>query len=333
MDELASVIIVTYNSRHYMDACLRSVAGQEYPHEVILVDNDSRDGTAAYVEEAFPEVTVIRSPLNRGYGAGNNCGVRHAEGTYIVVLNPDVVVGPGWLRALIEPLQKEETLITTPKILMFDGTSINTCGNINHFTGLSFTRGLGADPATAYCSEDVVSGVSGACFALSRESYQQLGGLDEAFFMYNEDADLSWRANLLGHTIRCIPQSLIYHDYTLQVTAEKLWHLEKGRYLILRKYLSRRQMLLLLPSLLAAEVLTAGYAARFGLKGIRYAASALISGCRLKVSRVNGDTGALFARLARTVPEDQLTTSQAERSLLALANRIFRWNFRLVYSN
>jgi len=85
---LASIIIVTYNHREYLDACLESVLKQDYPHEIILVDNCSQDGTVSFVRERFPEVTVVESPDNRGYGAGNNLGVQYARGEYIVILNP-----------------------------------------------------------------------------------------------------------------------------------------------------------------------------------------------------------------------------------------------------
>jgi GT2 family glycosyltransferase len=330
MDELASVIIVTYNSRHYLDACLRSVLRQDYPHEVILVDNCSQDGTVQYVRESFPEVKVIESPNNGGYGAGNNLGVRYARGKYAVILNPDVVVEAGWLQRLISPLQSNPMVIVTPKILLYDGSAINTCGNINNFTGLTFTRGLGADPVTDYCQVENVSGISGACFALRCEEYVRLGGFDESFFLYNEDADFSWRANLSGYSILSIPDSVIYHDYQLRVSPEKIYHLEKGRYLILRKYLSRDEFLLLLPSLMMAEVLTFGYAARFGFKGLKYKISALYDGFTANVHKLTGDKKALMAHLSPSIPEDQLTFTRVERLGRVFANKVLQWNFRAI---
>lgn len=328
MDELASIIIVTYNSRHYLDACLRSVLGQDYPHEVIVVDNCSQDGTVQYVRESFPEVKVIKSPINGGYGAGNNLGVHYAKGKYIAILNPDIIAGANWLQQLISPLQNNPKAIVTPKILLYDGSAINTCGNINNFTGLTFTRGLGADPITDYCHTDNVSGISGACFAIHREEYIRLGGFDENFFLYNEDADFSWRANLLGCSILSVPKSIIYHDYRLQVSPEKVYHLEKGRYLILRKYLSRGELFLLFPSLVVAESLTFGYAARFGLKGLRYKVSALYDGFTANVQKTTGDKKALMARLSPSIPEDQLTLNWVEWLGRVFANKVFQWNFR-----
>jgi GT2 family glycosyltransferase len=80
MDELASIIIVTYNHKKYLADCLNSLSLQDYPHEIILVDNGSNDGTVQYIEKNFPSVTIIRN-TNTGYGAGNNLGDSHAQGT------------------------------------------------------------------------------------------------------------------------------------------------------------------------------------------------------------------------------------------------------------
>lgn len=92
---------------------------------------------------------------------------------------------------------ENDNLVTTPKILCYDGSEINTCGNINHFTGLTFTQGLGENPNN-FNQQLFVSGVSGACFALKKEDYKKLNGFNESFFLYNEDSDLSWRVHLAG---------------------------------------------------------------------------------------------------------------------------------------
>ncbi len=101
-----SVIIVTYNHRKYIGQCLESVIEQK-PYEVVVVDNGS-DGTAEYVIRNFPSVKVIKPEKNLGYAGGNNLGVRHARGEYIVILNPDTVVEKGWLEELVKPLEKRQ---------------------------------------------------------------------------------------------------------------------------------------------------------------------------------------------------------------------------------
>jgi len=328
-NELASIIIVTYNHREYLDACLKSVLKQDYPHEIILVDNCSQDGTVSFVREHFPEVTVVESPDNRGYGAGNNLGVKYACGEYVVILNPDTVVEEGWLSSLLSPLKDQPKVITTSKILLYDGLAINTCGNINTITGLTFTRGLGADPSSFPDAEEV-SGVSGACFAMRREDYLDLGGFDENFFLYNEDSELSWRAHLRDYRVLYVPTSVVRHDYQLSVSPEKIYFLEKGRYMILRKYFSRRDILLFSPSLLIAELLTLGYALRFGRKGLALKFKAIREGLGATVERVASDEARVFPHLCMAIPEDQLTFNEFERFGKVISNKILKWNSRVI---
>lgn len=326
---LASIIIVTYNHREYLGACLKSVLKQDYPHEIILVDNCSQDGTVSFVREHFPGVTVVESPDNRGYGAGNNLGVKYACGEYVVILNPDTIVEEGWLSSLLSPLKRQPKVITTPKILLYDGLAINTCGNINTITGLTFTRGLGADPSS-FSDVEEVSGVSGACFAMRRDDYINLGGFDENFFLYNEDSELSWRAHLHDYRVLYIPTSVIRHDYQLSVSPEKIYFLEKGRYMILRKYFSMRDLLLFGPSLLIAELLTLGYALRFGRKGFMLKFKAIREGLGATVERIAGGEERVFSNLCVVIPEDQLTFNEFERIGKVVSNKILKWNSRVV---
>ncbi len=251
MGDLASIIIVTYNHRKYLAPCIGSVKNQEYPHEIIIVDNGSDDGTADFIAETYPGVTLIRNK-NTGFGAGNNLGVRNATGDYLVFLNPDTVVEKDWLTNLIKPIREDHKIITTPKILLYDGSAINTCGNINHFTGLTFTRGLN-DPPGSHDRVGAVSGISGACFAIRKEGFDRMGGFDERFFLYNEDSEFSWRAHLFEIPILYVPSSVVRHHYALAVSPQKMYYLEKGRYLILKTYFSFGMSLVLFPSLFIAE--------------------------------------------------------------------------------
>ena len=325
--ERSSVIIVTYNHRKYIQQCLESVIDNK-PYEVVLVDNGS-DDTAEYVRKNFPSVMVIKPEKNLGYAAGNNMGVTYATGEYVIILNPDTIVEKNWLNELVDPLRKNERLITTPKILIYDGSKINTCGNINHFTGLTFTRGLGEQP-DRYEKQVYISGLSGCCFAMRKKDFGELGGFDETFFIYNEDSDLSWRAHLKGFKIMYVSSSIVKHDYTLKVPPEKIYFLERNRYVMLKKYISRKDSLLLLPSLLLVEVLTFGYAIKCGRKGIVFKIKAIRDGRKTKVIKVNGDKQNLFKSLSSTIPVEQLTLNKAEKAFEVLANVIFKWNFKVV---
>jgi GT2 family glycosyltransferase len=322
----ASVIIVTHNHREYIKPCIQSIQRQEYPHEIIIVDSCSSDGTAELVKREFPHLRLIECSRNIGYGAGNNLGVEYAKGDLVVILNPDVVVESGWLRELVSPLENKDRLITTPRILTYDGSKINTCGNINHFTGLTFTMGFGESPESR--SESAcVSGVSGCCFAMRRVDYF---GLDSTFFLYNDDSDFSWKAQLKGFTILYVSSSVIRHDYSLRVSPTKMYYLERNRYFLLRKYLCKEDVLPILPSLLIAELLTFGYAMKRGRKWIACKINAVIDGLKTHVDKVDGDRRKLSMSLSVSIPVELLTSNNLERVLKVLANKMFRLNFRMV---
>lgn len=325
MNKLASIVIVLYNSSQYIEPCIDSIIKQDYPHEIIAVDNNSTDDSCRILKEKYPNVRLIKNQENSGYGAGNNEGVKHAIGKYIVVLNPDTIVEDGWLRELIKPLKNADKVITTSKILTYDGV-INTCGAINHFSGLSFTRGLGDTSDTQSCTKQI-SGFSGCSFAIRKDNYLNLGGFDRNFFMYNEDADLSWRANLNGFKILYTPLSVVKHDYVLKMTPKKLYYLEKGRYTILRKYLSTNSLLLLSPSLLITEILTFGFASRQGVDYLYNKILAMIHGLTDEITPVKGNSHLLISSLYDKIPDDQLTRYKIDALIIKIFNAIYIGNY------
>jgi len=329
MNSLASIIIVTYNHKRYLDSCLKSIQKQDYPYEIIIVDNSSNDCTSAFIETNFPNVRLIKNSKNFGYGRGNNIGVKHANGKFIVILNPDTIVNETWLKELITPLKINKNLITTPKILLYNGSAINTCGNINHFTGLSFTRGLNQPPSNLQIKQ-FLSGFSGCNFAIRKDNYKKLAGFDANFFSYLDDSELSWRAHLKGYKILYVPTSIIKHDYILKVTPEKIYHLEKGRYIILRKYFSWKEFLLSFPSLLIAEFLTIGFSVKLGWKGIKSKIKAIRDGLIVSLNKEIGNKKLLFNSLCDTIPPDQLTFNALEKALKVISNHIFKLNFKVL---
>lgn len=260
----ASVVIVTYNHARYIERCLRSVLRND-PKEVFVIDNKSTDSTVELVDK-FPQVNLVCLENNVGYGAANNVALRKATGENIVVLNPDTYVDDNWLERLMLPLSRIPRTLAIPRILLYDGSAINTDGNIEHITGLAFTNGLGEDVRSRPSRR--INGVSGACFAIRRQDMVLLDGFDEKIFCYMEDVELSWHALANGFTITFVPESKVYHDYSQRLNAWKVHQLEKGRYHILRKYLSLKEFAALLPSLAATEVLTWGYSLQLGRKGI-----------------------------------------------------------------
>jgi GT2 family glycosyltransferase len=257
----ASVIIVSYNSRKHLEHGLSSIiASLGENDELIIVDNASSDAGADWVRRVFPQASVIVSETNLGFGGANNLGVEHAGGEYVVFINPDTAVDPGWLEALIQALRTDPgiQLATSRIVLMRDPDTINTCGNDVHLSGITLCRGMG-QPIGEYNTPSLVGAVSGAAFAMQRALFQKLGGYDADFFLYMEDTDLSLRARLAGGRSVYVPRSIVEHAYELRFGPSKTYYQERNRYLLLLKLYRWGTLLVLLPVLLLSEVVTWGY--------------------------------------------------------------------------
>jgi GT2 family glycosyltransferase len=257
----ASVIIVSYNNRKHLEHGLSGiVASLGESDELILVDNASSDGGADWVRQAFPTVRVVVSETNLGFGGANNLGVGHAGGKFVVFINPDTAVDPGWLDALVHALQADSDihLVTSRIVLMSDPSTINTCGNDVHISGITLCRGMGR-PAEEFDVPGPVGAVSGAAFAIRRAQFLELGGYDVDFFLYMEDTDLSLRARLTGMRSAFVPASIVQHAYQLRFGPSKTFYQERNRYLMLLKLYRWGTLLVLLPVWLLSELVTWGY--------------------------------------------------------------------------
>jgi len=261
MTPRASILIVNYNGWPDIQRCLVSVlqAGHE-DDEIIVIDNASFDDSAELISSHFPQVVLLRSEVNLGFGGANNWGARVAKGGYLAFLNPDTVVAPGWLDALIDGLEGSSHVgLATSKILLLnENATINTCGNDIHLSGLTLCRGMGK-PASSMTRLEKVGAVSGAAFLITAALFETLDGYDEAFFLYMEDTDLSMRAALAGYDVVYVPDSVVYHDYALRFGPDKIYYQERNRYMMLLKIWRWPTLALLLPALVLAEIVAWGF--------------------------------------------------------------------------
>jgi len=208
-----SVIIVTWNGKHFLEPCLSALMAQEdVTFETIVVDNGSRDGTADFVGERFPSVRVLALQNNLGFAAGNNAGAGTARGRHLAFLKNDTVVQPGWLRALRNGVDREAgfALTTSRIVYMHDPSTIDSAGDGVLRWGGAFKRHHGAPAHLANRSEEVF-GVCGAACLIARSVFDELGGFDEDFFASHEDVDLSYRARLLGYRCRYVADAVVWH--------------------------------------------------------------------------------------------------------------------------
>ena len=255
-----TVIVVNYNGGADLPRCLQSLQTARGDFEILVVDNASTDGSAACAAGLVPGLRLVRNEANLGFGAAGNVGKCWARGEYLAFLNPDSVVDPGWLEALVAALDAnpQAGLATSKILLLAEPERINACGTEIHCTGLTLCLGMGR-AGTAFDRVEEVDAVSGAAFAIRRTLFERLGGFDPCFFLYFEDVDLSWRARLAGSCCLYVPGSVVYHDYQLCFGPQKTFYEERNRYLMLLKGLRWPTLLLLLPTLLLGEVVTWGF--------------------------------------------------------------------------
>jgi N-acetylglucosaminyl-diphospho-decaprenol L-rhamnosyltransferase len=214
MPPVASVIVLNYNGRSWLPGCLDALAGQRRapPCEVVLVDNGSTDGSAAFVRGRWPDVRVVDSGGNLGFAEGNNVGARAAQGEWLVFLNNDTAAAPDWLQQLFaESAAHPEFAVLTSRLVFLDEPSIVDSAGDGYFrAGGAFKHGYGAG-VEAFSASREVFGACGAAFAIRRADFERLGGFDRRFFMNFEDVDLSYRARLLGLRVWYAASAVVRH--------------------------------------------------------------------------------------------------------------------------
>ena len=219
-----SVIVVNWNTRRLLEACLQSVeaARQDLAVDVLVVDNGSTDGSLELVRERFPRDELIANTGNRGYAAANNQAVERARGRYLLLLNSDAEVETAALRTLVAYADDHpEAGVIGPKLLNPDGTlqpsggrfptpasTVASLLGLNRLTGRP-RYGTGRD----YSVPAEVDEVSGAAMLIRREVIDQVGGLDEGFAWGYEDVDYCLRARRAGWRVHYVPDARVMHHW------------------------------------------------------------------------------------------------------------------------
>jgi GT2 family glycosyltransferase len=249
-----SIVIVAYESGPALTRCLHSLEQDiDRKGEVIVVDNG--DGGPEIAEaQHLSFVRVLSAAKNLGFAGGCNLGARHATGTALVFLNPDTVVAPGAIEALVARLDDPAVGITTARLRLLDRPELlNSAGNVLHVTGLAWAGRYG-EPAEQVTREEEVAFPTGAAMAVSSRVFWELGGFTEELFMYQEDLELAWRARLRGLRIVLVPNADVYHEYDYGRNPTKHYLLERNRLVFILSAYSGRLLILLGPVLLSTEL-------------------------------------------------------------------------------
>ncbi len=220
----------------------------------MIVDNASTDDTPRLIK-SYTHVTFLPQKVNHGFAKGVNIGIDYVFRSFdcAVVVNPDVQVRENWLPPLLSALQKKSVGLVQPRIMLPDGKQVNALGLSITWFGLSYPIGYQSDAAVA--APRFLPAVSGACFALRRDVYELVGGLDENLFLYAEDTEYSWRIRLAGYVLERSDASQVNHHYTFSYTnSRKLFNLEFGRLWLLVTLLSWRSIIVLLPLFAVVEL-------------------------------------------------------------------------------
>jgi GT2 family glycosyltransferase len=223
-NQFVSVTLVTFNSGRFIKRCLESVLAQSYPHiEIIVVDNASTDGTAAILEQFEHRCRVVYNRENAGFAAAQNQAIRLSRGAWVLTLNPDVVLLPNFIQSLVDAGEMDPQIGTVcGKLLtMTPGFEIPATPRVDS-TGIYFNpmlrhldRGSQEVDNGHYRQYEYVFGASAAAALYRREMIDDISVdgefFDSDFFVYREDADVAWRAQLLGWRCLYVPYARGYH--------------------------------------------------------------------------------------------------------------------------
>jgi GT2 family glycosyltransferase len=223
--------------------------------EVVLVDNGCTDGAVDRLD-GTPGLVVVRPDRNLGFAGGCNAGAAAASGEILALINPDAIVEPEALAVLAEGVLRPGVGIATASVRLADRPELlNSAGNEIHFGGLSWS-GHFEERADEHLDERDVLAASGAAMAVRREVWDDLGGFDEDFFAYYEDADLSLRCWLRGLRVVYLPRAVVAHRYEFSRNPSKFFLLERNRAVMVWSCYSTRMLLVTAPVLLVLELAT-----------------------------------------------------------------------------
>ncbi len=212
---LVTVVMLNWNGEKWLEKCLPSLMAVDYPAtEIIVVNNGSTDDSADFLKIRYPKIRVVELAKNIGYAGANNVGAKAAKGKYILFLNNDTKLTPGFLTFLVDDLERDPTIgavqpqmrsLIYPERMDSVGSYFTNTGFLYHFGYMK------PYDNPIYQKKRYMYTLKGSCFLMRKKEYMDLGGLDEDFVCYVEETDLCHRIWLSGKKVMYEPKSVMYH--------------------------------------------------------------------------------------------------------------------------
>ncbi|MBN1651069.1 MAG: glycosyltransferase family 2 protein [Bacteroidales bacterium] len=241
---LVSIVSVQYGHPEITLEMIKSLKQISYPnYEIIIVDNASPCDNPDIVKEKYPEIIYIQSKSNLGFAGGNNLGFHQAKGKYILMLNNDTEVEPGFLEPLVDKMESHlEIGIVSPKIRFFytpDTLQYVGYESINPITQRGGAKGFGEKDLGQYEEDAEASYGHGAAMMIPMHVIKEVGLMADVFFLYYEELDWAHRIRNAGYKIYYVHNSLVYHKESIstggRVSALRAYYMTRNRILYLRR--------------------------------------------------------------------------------------------------
>lgn len=257
-------VIPNWNGKDRLGKALDTLLKQRTKAKVtiVVVDNGSTDGSSDYIRANYPSVVLVQHDKNYGFAGGVNGGIRKAlelEQDYVALFNNDAVAEETWLDELWKELEALPAAgIATGKLVASDRSHLDSTGEGYSIWGLGFPRGRGEPPNDKYDQQRDIFGATGGASLYRTEVFKQIGLFDDDFFLYYEDLDVSFRAQLAGWKVRYVPTAVAYHD--IGATSDKVrgltrYHTLKNLPLVVWKNVPGRYLWAVLPRFTVAYLL------------------------------------------------------------------------------
>ena len=201
-----SVIIVNYNGKALLEKCLESLSKVNYENfEIIVVDNNSTDGSIELVTKNYPSIILLKLNSNKGFAEPNNIGAKIANGKYLLFLNNDTIVTPNFISEMVQVIENDKKIAICQSLLLKPDESVDSSGDFIDQLGVVYNSTKKTDEIRE------ISSARGASMLIRKDVFDILEGFDEKFYVSFEDVDLGWRTWMIGYKVILTPKSVVYH--------------------------------------------------------------------------------------------------------------------------